>query len=371
MSGRTLTSKFGGKCNVCGKAYAAGDSIHWDKALQRGRRGRHLACLAPGANEENGPQAAPQGPQARPAGAAVPSVSTPLTGGAKPWPKNLHRQVFGSVAECVDFSNQTSEYNEARRQQHDSGAGNSLGNSLSWYGVAGGPSVVKAILAAGEWPEGVARMQEALGNIGADLPKPRSVKRARVRREFGSEVDVTEYWRGRGDQAWQHCERANRSGPQVVTVAFNMSIMAAKNASSLFWRGAAALCLADKLTEAGYNVEIIGMECGTKVSQDGRKDAMAEILVKPATAPLDLNALAVTACFAGFFRMTMFKVIDNFPFPVESGLGREVTYRDLVGDADTRTMFIADGGKVENAAGARQWVTDCIASLEQGARAAA
>lgn len=358
MTVRLITSHFSARCAVCRKPYDKGEQVYYDAALPRGSKVWHLACH----DMHTQPQPAPSMPATPPSAPYRPSPS-PHPAGA--WPIKVHRQVFGSVDECVDFAKTPNPLNREHWDLTESGA--STRPSSTWYGIAGGVNAVKALLAAGTWPDGTARMLAALGDIGADLPQPRSVRRARVRRDFGAEVDVTEYWRGRGDQAWQHCVRASRHGPQVVTVAFNMAISASQHSDNLFWRGAAALCLADKLTTAGYNVEIIGIECGTNVSDDGKRHGVIEILVKPATAPLDLNALSLTACFAGFFRFTLFHVMQAFPFEVALGLGHACTYRHLISEeADPRTLFIADGEQCETAQGARAWIEQSIATLERG-----
>lgn len=352
---KIIQSRFAVKaCPKCGKPIAEGASVYYDASAPRGHKAWHVACG--------------DTPAATPAPASAPHGATPAPAmqGGGAWPARVARRVFDSVQAAVAASQvDPGGGMSSKWQSHGKDQGPS---NVKIYGV---PSVAdaEAILASGTWSEGVKRMQDALRVIGATL-RPRSIRRVRVRRDFGSEVDITEYWRGRGDVAWQHCERAARNGPQSVTLATNLSINRDKHSDVLFWRGAAVLAVADALTAAGYNVEIIALECGKNFSEDGKRDSVLEICLKSALAPLDLNALAVPACCGAFFRMTTFRLLSNYGFPVASGLGQAATYEDIGGTkADPRRMYIAE--HCTNQASARKWVNDTLRAIDPESMAAA
>ncbi|TFH48659.1 MAG: hypothetical protein E4H01_05905, partial [Lysobacterales bacterium] len=282
-----MLARFAGRCTLCGGHIAVGAAI--TKSRIAGKF-VHAACVARAGDAQRAPFAA-----------AARDGDIVKTG-------KLHARRFDSVAALTECAAQPAGVNQEKWNEL-----NVRGKGKQWYGVEN-QKAAHAIFAAGAWPEGVERMLAALGDLQGDT-KPRNIRRTRTRSDFGAEVDVTEYWRGRGDVAWSSCRREQRTGPQTVTVAINPSISAGEDAEKIFWRGAAALCLADKLTVAGYNVEIVLLFCvhglftesSIRASRDD--DAVIECCVKSARAPLDLNALAVSACLGAFPRELIFKTL--------------------------------------------------------------
>jgi hypothetical protein len=173
---------------------------------------------------------------------------------------------------------------------------------------------------------------------------------------------MSRVWAGRVDVAWQRCEREQRIGPQSVCILVKIGGIASVSAETLFWRGAAALRLADLLTEAGYNVELEAAHTSAHVSDS---DGFAlQVPIKEATAPLDLNSLAVVVCLAGFFRYTVFRAMCACPGHVGGGFGSTVSYRKLVSTTDdSRATLLLDDG-VSSADTARAWIEQQIANLE-------
>lgn len=207
---------------------------------------------------------------------------------------------FGSLTEwerAGDPENGNDTYIDERRDH----MGKQPADWLGIPGEADGAQLL-AVVRAG-WPEGA----QAVGGIAASLevPPPVSIRRVRRRAEFGAEVDITEYWRGRGDQAWTKCTRQNRAGAQSVRLVASMQGLANASPVAFKYRGAAMLALADALNGAGYNVEIACEYRGGDYDL-GMPDTAHRVTVKPATAPLDVAALASCISLIGYKRIVGF-----------------------------------------------------------------
>jgi len=227
----------------------------------------------------------------------------------------------------------------------------------SWFGIVGGVEAVRDAITHG-WPAGVRRMREAMDDLGEDIARPRSVRRARIKRDHGQEVDMQAMWRGRADIAWTDCTRQVRTTAQVITIAANITALRHVDASALFWRGAAVLKLADMLTEAGYNVRIVAVRKTEKAYQDHRA-ILQRVTVKEPTAPLDMNALASTVCLSGFFRVVLFLNQCAVNLKITESLGNSEVYTAQDGE-------IAGVERCMSREAARQWVIDAVAQIDSG-----
>lgn len=309
----------------------------YDKSAPKGAHTWHTHCDAPSATKA--PGALPWLPE---------GVQYSLTSVGAHWFR------CDSLRAGFELSN---SINPGNKHTHES-AGH--GSSGDWYGAGSFANALK-IIEAGAWPEGVDRMQKALGDLGATL-KPQSVRRVRRWSDNGDSVEMSRVWAGRVDVAWQRCHRAQRRGPQSVVIVVKIGGVSSVSAERLFWRGAAALKLADLLTEAGYNVELEAAHTSTHVSSG---DGFAvSVPIKEATAPLDLNSLAVVVSLAGFFRYTVFRQMCACPGSVSSGFGSTCRYRELVTKRDDdRTAILLDE-EAHDKASARAWIEAQIATLE-------
>lgn len=352
MSARQLYSRFAHTCAICGKRNPEATQIWYDKALPRGKRSW---CLEHGQH----PEGAPQAPQS----SAAPQSATPAATGAKPSAWRHH----DSAADFVSWQENTPlkrEYNQARAQRILT-VGEGRGG-VNWYGVADVPAV-RAAVAEG-WIEGVKRLQESLGQL-ANIPAPRSVKRTRIKSDQGDHLDIHAVYRGALDRAWTRCAKRESFRPRNVRLVADCLDNYSVSAETIFWRGAAVLRLADALTESGYNVEIWAAEAGSRyAAQPVRPNVMLQsVCVKPATAPLDINALATSLCLTGFMRVWGFCGIihtaDEHGADVASNLG---SHEDLAPylPADAQ-QFVTP--TLNSAADARRWIEETIAKLDAAA----
>ena len=136
---------------------------------------------------------------------------------------------------------------------------------------------------------------------------------------------------------------------------------------TLFWRGAAALVIADALTAAGYNVEIIAGISGEGVHSNGDNSIRLShtVTVKPATAPLDKNALAAVVALSGYFRVFGFASLTSMIAKCHHALGHSIAVTpDEYGDA------IKGLHKCTDQKSAQKFINDVLGDLTTPALAA-
>lgn len=206
-----------------------------------------------------------------------------------------------------------------RTQERERGRGN-----LFWYGVEGGAREVRRIVAEG-WPDGVQRTLAALH--GLEVRRAMSIRRKRTRGPIGDEIDMQRVYRGDLANAWEHRQRREAAGNPVQTLYVDIAANHGTSSGTLFWRGAAALVVADALTAAGYAVEIVaGVGCASVSDTRPKLELWHTITVKASNAPLDLNALAATLCLSGYWRVFGFAGICSIEDRVQIHLGRPRTF---------------------------------------------
>lgn len=235
-------------------------------------------------------------------------------------------------------------------QQRGSGYG------PEWFGIEGGCKAVERAIAQG-WPEGVERMEQALNGFEAP-PQPVSVRRRMSRSDMGDSVDMGRIWRGELATAWFRCAPRDSRAPKRITIACPVWDNCHVDAARLFWRGAAALVLADLLTVAGYAVEIVATAYSLSAYTNGA-DYSCRVTVKGFTDPLDKQSLASTVCLSGFFRHVLFMACVNVDTEVTGGLGVGTPSKPREGE-------IADIADCMSAETAKAWLIAKLAQITEG-----
>lgn len=166
-----------------------------------------------------------------------------------------------------------------------------------WYGAGCRTGAdVQRLLSKG-WTEGRRKALDAFSKLDLTALVPIDRRRKVTRADFGDSLDIGDVYAGRLATAWRIPKRRNAIGPSQYTITANMLASGGDNASVLFWRGAAAIALADLLETSGYATRLIvgfGGDCsGKRVS--------CRITVKEYDKPLDL-ATASAVLMPGFFR---------------------------------------------------------------------
>jgi hypothetical protein len=206
-------------------------------------------------------------------------------------------------------------------------------SNISWFGVSGGRTEVKQIVATG-WQAGVKRVFEALGRMS--LATATDVKRRRCRGSEGDELDIHRVWCGKFDQAWSRTHRAQTTAPKHMQVIMQIGALANVDSESMFWRGAACVAIVDALEEAGYSVEILGYSRAAGVYDND--ESVITFPIKAYEQPLSISDVASTCCLAGFHRHYIFGArLQHRTRRCSSGYGstRVGVPDELIQDGDT------------------------------------
>lgn len=190
----------------------------------------------------------------------------------------------------------------------------------SWYGSAS-KEAVRAEL-GGDWTRGFARIDKNLKTLSA--PAVQSVRRSQVWSDAGDNVDMDKVWGGNLETAWRTSKRLSRTIPPSFRLIVSCGISAYTSADVLFWKGAATIRLAQALSDAGYNLEIVTVKaCQPSISgpfKPGFSDKtiwIHEIKIKDFQSPFNLNACGVALAHPGFVRAALFQ--HNFNTYAQAG----------------------------------------------------
>lgn len=193
-------------------------------------------------------------------------------------------------------------------------------NPIKWYGIEEGkPSQVIRAIKSGYRP-GLDAIRDAAGQF--EIPPIKCVRRQKVRGSQGDDLDMARVYSGHLDSAWGTTKKSfdGSAYGKNITIAVDIGANMGVSADKMIWRGAYAAALADKYAEAGYSVELYAFCVVRKVTL---KDDSAEVIVKllDSAEPYDLEKLANTICFPGFFRTLIFEALLTIPDKIKDSLG--------------------------------------------------
>ena len=186
-----------------------------------------------------------------------------------------------------------------------------------WYGFT--KADTRKHVAQG-WVEGAERLRSLANELMADLPPATSIRRKHKWGEEGDEIDMQRVYAGQLDRAWRGPQRVSRKAPRVVTISGMVGATAGYSTDALFWIGATAVAIAEKLEEAGYQVELIGQN--VSVHHDaGGKQTCTMVTVKSSHEPLNIEAAAVAFCHSAVFRRLGLSAKACAPWDIGVGFG--------------------------------------------------
>ena len=282
--------------------------------------------------------------------------------------KNLNHTFFASVAELramldAPWNEKSNKKLATSHMERDNGA--------SWHGIDGGAKAVVACVENG-YDIGEKAIREFSEAIKAALPRAVGVNRVKVKGDSGDDLDVHAVNRGDFSRAWTSSKRRVRTGSTSLRLCIDIGANASMNADALQWRGIAGLALAEIMTKAGYNVEIIAC-CAIRdhwVGSDNEATTFS-VVVKDRNARPDLGLLAATVALPGFFRSYGFAALirsaDDMKQKANSGLGRYLDVSGVLPVPERMTQLFVQG-TVHDRASAIDWVKQSV-TLLQGARA--
>jgi len=268
----------------------------------------------------------------------------------------IHRYEFGSVTEATQFA---LDYEKGQapgcRQKINAEMDYALSGSDGWAHRY----TRERFLAELETPQqelldAIERLKEQLL---ADVPMP-TQRRRRIRRgcDWGDEIDP-DRWLMRDPDCWERSDQQHVPSRQV-TIGCNLSIHCGGKPENLLYRGAAALALADVLTERGVNVEVVAFQSRHRATTTTRRD-VERVTIKRSDAPMDLGALAFAMCEIAWFRIVLaYGATRALPGGYKDGFGRpmHLPSRDRAG-----IDYLIEKDVMDEYA-AKRWLTECIES---------
>lgn len=202
----------------------------------------------------------------------------------------------------------------------DPDAGRNPNRRKEWWGV---PSVRQIIEMEDKgWPEGLDEIWRALEKL--DAPQVASIRRKKVRSDFGDHLDMQAVFRGELDRAWEATTRELRYhvGMTTTTVFVDMCASWMRNADEMFWRGATAVVLADAFEKSGRAVRIVGFSTASNQYESHHGDTTTSILVKDYEDVLNLEKTAMITALSGFWRYWFWRSWASIPARLTAGFGR-------------------------------------------------
>jgi hypothetical protein len=233
-----------------------------------------------------------------------------------------------------------------------------MDNERRWRGGISSLDGFRKTLNDGGWREGQDRMTQTISDI--DAPRVQSIKRVKVWRDDGDEVDIHRVYAGRLEHAWETTERklVDGYGKNYARIWSHVGFNCNFDPEQFFWRGAVACVIADALEEAGYRVQIMGYHQATGVFTDGR-DYAIRFPIKGFDEPLDIPRVASVTAHASFFRAVVFGTILSAPALAAEGLGFTSMQRPpFVDDGD----IVIDA--ITNEAEAREYLAQALTRFD-------
>lgn len=190
-----------------------------------------------------------------------------------------------------------------------------------WVGRIGSWENAVALFTDG-WPEGAARAESLADDVRHAVPQGGIVKR-RTRRlmDDGGDLVLDRAMAGDWDRAFHGIVKADRRSENVVALTAGWVAPARIAHEDLIWNAVQMIVLTDALENAGWRVELRGID-GVYSNAVDNTTIMAEVLVKRPEEPLRADHIAATFGHAGVYRSLGFAVDLVGPAPVGFGLGR-------------------------------------------------
>ncbi len=193
----------------------------------------------------------------------------------------------------------------------------------SWFGIATNkPSEVINAIMKGYKP-GLDDIRTASALME---PFPiKSIKRKRSKGDQGDDLDIAKVYSGELSTAWTKTERVggDLSFGKSITIAVDIGGNCNLSSAQMKWRGVYASVLADSYASAGYNVELYAYAYGLMVNDKRTNSLQTIVKILDTSEPFDLEKLANTICFPGFFRTLIFEDILTIPELADYGLGKD------------------------------------------------
>jgi len=212
--------------------------------------------------------------------------------------RKLIRHDFATIGDYVSFLQQPHVI-----KVHASS--NSPGGS-TWNGNTSSLDHAISLVETG-WKEGAAKVADWSGRLGCFLEATRAVKAEQFAWDVtGDAVDVGKYLTGE-PECWINKQDDGESiSSRIVSIRLNSCVSGALQPEAIVARGVAVLVAVDLLESCGRRCEVIVSQSTTTA----QIQADANIVVKRASEPVDLDRLAYAVAHPGFFRRLGFRFME-------------------------------------------------------------
>lgn len=177
------------------------------------------------------------------------------------------------------------------------------------------------------WADGATKAQALAQEIGTPA-QAKARRRVRCWADNGAELNIDRALRGEWERAYRGSRREMRAGSTVIDLVVAWGGNASMTADHLFWGGATMLVLTDVLESAGYRVRLIAADPVRHYEKDNTF-MWSSVVVKEASDPLSVEALAAVTCHAGVYRTLGFAAVGSTPVDIHTGIGYTETIKKL------------------------------------------
>jgi hypothetical protein len=231
----------------------------------------------------------------------------------------VDRITFDSVGEAVIDSMADYAQNEGNRQM----IAERIASHTSGYDSWANRYTKAKLLSTIENPpkQLLEAVEEMRSSLMSEVCPPQSSRRRVARnQEWGDELNAEQVL-ARSIAPWERMTRENQ--PQrSVTIGVNLTVDASQRAQHLLWRGAAAVALADILTQRGVNVEIVAFWTISRMSSASNL-VVSRYMVKRSDMPLDIGAAAVALAEIAYARLVaLYGLARHIPGTLDDCMGR-------------------------------------------------
>lgn len=221
------------------------------------------------------------------------------------------------------------------------------------------------------WPEGIARMREALGSM--EPPRIKDKRRKARWAEDGDEFDRNRLMAGHYEDPWRSVRRESRLAPTPVRITVDVEAHVNVSHGDMFWRGAGAVMLAESLAVCGYPVSVVATSGadGMGMAGGGGYRQYVTVTAKAWDMPIYLPSLIACAGHGAFLRVGVFAHNVQFmPRQHTGGMGYSIgtdTPSKLaeLGFCEESIRTVAMPRSVFTAQAAKDWVQRMVATLEE------
>jgi hypothetical protein len=212
--------------------------------------------------------------------------------------RKLIRHDFATIGDYVSFLQQPHVIKVHTGSDRD--------GSNVWNGYTKSLDHAVSLVETG-WEEGAKKVADWSGKLGCFLEATRAVKAEQFAWDVvGDAVDVGKYLTGE-PECWVAKQDDGESiSSRIVSIRLNSCVSGALQADAIVARGVAVLVAVDLLESCGRRCEVIVSQSTT--THDIQADA--NIVVKRASEPVDLDRLAYAVAHPGFFRRLGFRFME-------------------------------------------------------------